>query len=261
MTRTASKISVRTSQGKTARPKTEKRAAPSNAVSHRRGGYARGAETKDRIIHAALDLFGEQGYDQTSTRDIAARAGVNAPALQYYFDGKEGLYRACAEHMAGRAQVLMAPAVDKVNAVLKGRPGTDALIECVWMIVERLADAMLLSGEVDSWARFKAWEEIRQAKGPNSASAIIEKCFRKDINDLMRRLIGQIIGKKPDDIETRIRAITLMGQITVFFAMREKALIDIGWDSLNESRLETLKSIIRCQIVAALKFAAGKSKK
>ena len=63
------------------------------AARHRHsveGGYARGEETRARIISAALKLFGQRGFDGSSTRDIATAAGVNAPALQYYFDNKEG---------------------------------------------------------------------------------------------------------------------------------------------------------------------------
>ena len=52
------------------------------------GGYQRGEETRARIVDAALALFGEYGFDGASTRDIAERAGVNAPAIGYYFDNK-----------------------------------------------------------------------------------------------------------------------------------------------------------------------------
>ena len=55
------------------------------------GGYARGEETRARIVTAALRLFGQRGFDGASTRDIATAAAVNAPALQYYFDNKEGV--------------------------------------------------------------------------------------------------------------------------------------------------------------------------
>ena len=57
------------------------------------GGYTRGDETRQRIIDAAVKLFGEHGFAGASTRDIATAAGVNAPALQYYFENKEGVYR------------------------------------------------------------------------------------------------------------------------------------------------------------------------
>ena len=45
------------------------------------GGYARGEETRLRIIRSAIELFGEHGFVAASTRDIAAHAGVNAPAV------------------------------------------------------------------------------------------------------------------------------------------------------------------------------------
>ena len=50
-------------------------------------GYVKGQETRLRIILAAIDLFGEEGYERASTRKIAIAAGVNLPALQYYFAG------------------------------------------------------------------------------------------------------------------------------------------------------------------------------
>jgi hypothetical protein len=58
------------------------------------GGYARGERTRHRIIEAAIELFGEHGFGGAPTRDIAARAGVNAPALQYYFENKVCIARA-----------------------------------------------------------------------------------------------------------------------------------------------------------------------
>lgn len=51
-----------------------------------------------------MEAFGEHGFAGASTRDIASRAGVNAPALQYYFENKEGLYRTCVEAIADNAR-------------------------------------------------------------------------------------------------------------------------------------------------------------
>lgn len=226
---------------------------------HRRArtGYARGEETKLRIIHAALELFGSHGYEQTSTRDIAARAGVNAPALQYYFDGKDGLYLACAQHMADRGRALMAPAMAKARAALAGKPDTDTLIDCVWGFLESAADGVLMSRELDSWMRFMAWEDLRRAETRDDARAILDKCFRHEVNQLLRALVGRITGRKADDPQTRIRTVTLMGQITVFFNMREKVHDTLGWATVDAQKLKLLKSIIHGQTVAALKAAAA----
>src|SRR5436190_6178087 len=49
--------------------------------------------TRERILKAAERLFAEAGYDGTSIRAIVAKAKVNQAAINYHFDGKDGLYR------------------------------------------------------------------------------------------------------------------------------------------------------------------------
>src|SRR3981081_957713 len=93
------------------------------------GGYARGEETRARIIAAAMELFGERGYEGASTRDIAASAGVNAPALQYYFDNKEGVYLAWAEQIVARVWEHLSEEVNSAERALASDADDDALIE------------------------------------------------------------------------------------------------------------------------------------
>lgn len=52
---------------------------------------------KENIIYCAFDIFCENGYDRTSVREIAKAAGVNVAMINYYFDGKEGLFAAVIE--------------------------------------------------------------------------------------------------------------------------------------------------------------------
>lgn len=47
-----------------------------------------------RIINAACELFVQKGFVETSMSDIAARVGVNRPAINYYFRTKERLFQA-----------------------------------------------------------------------------------------------------------------------------------------------------------------------
>ena len=60
---------------------------------------ARSGATRARIIEAALQAFGEQGYDGAMTRDIAAAAGVQQPLINYHFGSKDGLWRAVVAHL------------------------------------------------------------------------------------------------------------------------------------------------------------------
>ena len=48
-------------------------------------------ETRERILDAALSLFRERGFDETTMRDIAAEAEVATGAAYYYFSSKEDL--------------------------------------------------------------------------------------------------------------------------------------------------------------------------
>src|SRR4051812_17042250 len=47
--------------------------------------------TRDRIQAVALDLFADQGYDQTSLREIAERLDLTKAALYYHFNTKEDI--------------------------------------------------------------------------------------------------------------------------------------------------------------------------
>jgi len=51
-------------------------------------------ETRNRILSAAVNLFRERGFDETSMREIAAAADVAIGAAYYYFDSKEALVMA-----------------------------------------------------------------------------------------------------------------------------------------------------------------------
>ena len=50
------------------------------------------AETKARVLSAATALFAERGFNATTVRDIATRAGVNVAAGHYHFGSKKALY-------------------------------------------------------------------------------------------------------------------------------------------------------------------------
>jgi AcrR family transcriptional regulator len=223
-------------------------------------GYSRGEETRLRIIQAAVELFGDKGYDQTSTREIAARAGVNAPVLQYYFQGKEGLYLACAEHMAERGRTLLAPTLEEIRRRMAAQPSTAELIECVCLLLDHLTHFIMMKAEVDRWARFMAWEDLHPDRAPASARAVIDRSFKQSLNSLMRDLVGRITGKRPDDPRTGIRVITLFSQVSVFHATRGRAMQIIGWKELDAKGLALIKAVIREQTVATLSAAAKKAR-
>jgi AcrR family transcriptional regulator len=52
---------------------------------------AKAEETRNRILDAALELFRERGFAQTTMREVATAAGVATGAAYYYYRSKEEL--------------------------------------------------------------------------------------------------------------------------------------------------------------------------
>jgi AcrR family transcriptional regulator len=52
---------------------------------------AKSAETRARILDAAMELFRRHGFEETTMREIAAEAGVAIGAAYYYFDSKDAI--------------------------------------------------------------------------------------------------------------------------------------------------------------------------
>lgn len=63
-------------------------------VPRRRRGRPRGGASgaRERIVAAAVDEFGERGYDAATMRGIAARAGVDSALVHHYFGTKADLF-------------------------------------------------------------------------------------------------------------------------------------------------------------------------
>ncbi|WP_334173179.1 TetR/AcrR family transcriptional regulator [Sinomonas sp.] len=65
----------------------------------------RGAEAKERILEAAVEVFGTDGYRGGSLRKVADQAGLTLPGLLHHFPSKEELLRALLQR---RDQILAA---------------------------------------------------------------------------------------------------------------------------------------------------------
>jgi len=77
----------------------------------------------DQILHVAIKLFAQKGYEATSTREIAEAAGVTKPMLYYYFGNKEGICKAAVKHFADqfftRLEAFMEEAREPREAVVE----------------------------------------------------------------------------------------------------------------------------------------------
>lgn len=61
---------------------------------------------RSALLAAARGLFARRGLSGTSIRDIAQAAKLNSSLISYYFESKEGLYRACIEEIAANSLAM-----------------------------------------------------------------------------------------------------------------------------------------------------------
>jgi len=76
--------------------------------------------TRASILEAALDVFSERSFEGATTREIATRAGVTQPLLNYHFSTKDELWRAAVDR-------VFATLNDALAARAEGLRGVDAL--------------------------------------------------------------------------------------------------------------------------------------
>ena len=73
--------------------------------------------TKDRILHAAEELFAAQGFATTSLRQVTSRADVNIAAVNYHFGSKDNLvnevFRRRMDEMSAERLAALKTAIDK----------------------------------------------------------------------------------------------------------------------------------------------------
>lgn len=108
---------------------------------------------RERIIRAAIESFGQTGFDRTKMDDIAKRLGLSKGTLYLYFKGKEDLFIAISDYyirmmkgqletMAETREDLVADAEQFYETFRKmGRPGDDKVM--FEMMVESTRNARL----------------------------------------------------------------------------------------------------------------------
>lgn len=100
------------------------------------------AETRVRMVQAALEVFGEHGYTGARMADIAKRAGVAVQTVYFTFHTKPELLQACYEHaVLGEDGLppMARPAMKAAFVARSGRAAVRSFVDGTTEIVARAA--------------------------------------------------------------------------------------------------------------------------
>jgi AcrR family transcriptional regulator len=198
------------------------------------------AESRARLIDAALDLFGSRGYEATSTRAIASRARVNLAAIPYYFGGKEGLYRAVAAHIAAELNSRISATRDRLLAEMNAGPPSPARSrQALHALLDGLV-SVIITPESARWAPFILREQLQ----PSAAFTVLFETFMEPTLRVMTELLAVATGAASEEADTRLRAFTLIGQVMVFRAARKGVLLRLGWQDLGPEQFDQIRHVI-----------------
>lgn len=84
-------------------------------------------DTRRRILDGAQELFGRNGFDGTTVRQIASRVGLTDAALYYHFKSKREILRAIWELPGGTSPAQIRP--DGPFSAARLREILDALVD------------------------------------------------------------------------------------------------------------------------------------
>jgi len=157
-----------------------------SAAPSRRTQEERSAETRGRILGAALETLAREGYAGTTTTLVADRAGVSRGAQLHHFRTRQALVSAAVQHLFAditawfeRSFAALAPEADRVGAA----------IDLLWEIFQ---DARL-AAVLDLYVAGRTDPELRAALVPVAAA------HRENVLRLARAFFPEAAGRPEFD--------------------------------------------------------------
>lgn len=182
-------------------------------------------------MKAAERLFAERGYDATSIRAIVAKARVNQAAINYHFDGKDGLYR---EVLRAAFRALTEQQLDHADE-MKAMSREAALAE----FVRRQLRPLLGRDEYSRHMRILNWETVRP-------TAVFRKLLSEEAAPFMGMAVELVRRFQPEADQRTLMAaaVWLLGQCSVFLRNREQLADPPLGLTLDEGAVEWLAQLV-----------------
>ncbi|MBB5346799.1 CerR family C-terminal domain-containing protein [Desulfoprunum benzoelyticum] len=191
--------------------------------------------TKEKILEAAADIFGREGFKATTIRRIAESAQVNVAAINYHFRDKEGLYAAVLEHVfhTGFARFPSHGGIDD------GMPPERQLYFFIRTMFYRL-----LSSEGWGGRHGKGRLIARELLDPSPAFESVLDAYIKPHKELLLSILVAISGRNPGPELLLPCAVSIIGQC-LYYALAAPVIKRItGSDVPIETQLDRLSEFV-----------------
>jgi len=222
-----------------------------DAIRFRPASYQRGEDTRRRILDTAIEVFAAIGYEAASTRALAERAGVNLPAIPYYFGSKEGLYRAAIEHIVREIDERMAPVAERVEAALAGEPSRQELLALLHDMLDAFVALVVGGAHLESRRLLFARAEIER-------TAALEPLHEIGLTRVFapcHALVARLLNRAAGDNGTALRTLAILGQVSVFCNSGPRRVL--GCSDFSEEHMRAIQHLVREQTEAIFRAKSG----
>lgn len=206
--------------------------------------------TRAALIHAALRLFGRQGFHATSTREIAAAARANIGSIAYHFGGKEGLRAACANHIVETIGGIAGAAMAEEAGEAKG---AEAAHERLNIVLEAMVGFIVARPEAGEFVQFV----LRELSQPSEALDIIYEGVFEPVHKRLCRIWAEATGEDQESERTKITVFTMIGQVVYFRIAGPAVMRRLGWESVGPAEAATVISVVKSNLEAILAARKG----
>lgn len=191
-------------------------------------------QTRKALVMAALRLFGRQGFEGTSTREIAAEAKANIGSIAYHFGGKEGLRLAAADHIVETMQAVAA----RANALTQPASPHDAERQMVASL-ETMLTFLVAQPEAGDFVQFL----LRELSNPTAALDRIYAGVFEPIHKRFCAVWETATGEPAESDAAKLTVFTMIGQIVYFRIGREAVLRRMGWETIGPDEAKKIVAI------------------
>jgi TetR/AcrR family transcriptional regulator, regulator of cefoperazone and chloramphenicol sensitivity len=209
----------------------------------------RSEATRAALVRAALDLFGDKGFEATSTREIAAAAGANIAAIAYHFGGKDGLRLACADFVVATISEIVASGLARAVGIesLSAEAARDLLAR----IVGALIDGVVARDAARSTSRFV----LREMFEPSPAFERVYAGVMGPTHMKACAIWSRATGAPAESEETRLAVFAVLAQVLYFRIARPAVLRRMDWRNIGPSETSAIKRVVLANLDAALDLA------
>ena len=207
--------------------------------------------TRQLLIDAAIEEFGKTGYDSTSTRRIADRAGVNVALIKYHFGSKDDLYRGAIEYLIS----LVSPRLEVITQMAdsaKSIAGDDPLRQAQLMgqLIDNVLNVFLDNPSLQNAIPFV----LRELFYPGPHFDRLYNALPRRLHELMTSLVSWILGLDPDSDAAKVRTHAVVGQVIVFHLGRVILCRRLELDAYNDEVKAEIRSQVKASVLASLEL-------